>query len=187
MNKNEKIIIGLVGELGAGKGTVVKYLKEKYGAVSIRFSDMLRDVLQRLYLPVSRENLQQISTALREYFGADIMAKIVAEDVLDLNEKMIVVDGVRRFADIKYVKTNKNFILVAVSADEKIRFERYVRRNEKEGDDKINFNDFLKMQKREADAEIPVVIKTAKYKIDNSGSLDDLFKQVDKILKEINR
>ena len=54
---NKKIIIGLVGQLACGKGTVAEYLKEKYGASVYRYSTMLRDVLNRLYLEINRVNM----------------------------------------------------------------------------------------------------------------------------------
>ncbi|MEK7625108.1 MAG: AAA family ATPase, partial [Patescibacteria group bacterium] len=66
-----KIILGFVGDLASGKGTICKYLKEKYGTESYRFSTMLRDILKRVYLENSRENLQRLSTVMRENFGQD--------------------------------------------------------------------------------------------------------------------
>jgi dephospho-CoA kinase len=38
---SQKIILGLVGEIASGKSTVTDYIKQKYGAVSFRFSDIL--------------------------------------------------------------------------------------------------------------------------------------------------
>ena len=78
-----KIIIGLVGQIASGKGTATKYLEEKYGAGTHRFSTMLRDVLKRLYLETSRENMQSLSTFLRKQFGEDALARVIAKEVAD--------------------------------------------------------------------------------------------------------
>ena len=46
----KRLIIGLVGRKGSGKGTVAKILKEKYGASVYRFSDVLREILDLLFV-----------------------------------------------------------------------------------------------------------------------------------------
>ena len=65
-----KIIFGLVGTLASGKGAVKQRLIERYKAEDCRFSTILRDVLNRLDVPTTRENLQNVSTSLRQLFGA---------------------------------------------------------------------------------------------------------------------
>jgi dephospho-CoA kinase len=59
-------------------------------------------------------------------------------------------------------------------------------RNENEGDNKKTFEQFLEDHNAEADKQIPEVMKTAKYTIDNSGTLEDLYKQIDEIIKKLS-
>ena len=99
MKTNKKIIIGLTGEICSGKGIIAKYLTDRYNASSYRFSSMLRDVLARLHLPISRKNMQLISTVIRQYFSQDIMAKIITKDVKNSKKNIIVVDGIRRMSN----------------------------------------------------------------------------------------
>lgn len=179
----KKIIIGLIGELGAGKGTAAAYLKEKYGASVYRFSTMLRDVLERLYLGNSRANMQNLSTILREEFGEDLMAKVIAEDVKNDSNKIIAVDGVRRFADIVYLKKIDGFVLAKIIAEPKTRYERLIKRKENAGESAKTFEEFLADHKKEADAEIPGVMKRADVTIDNNGSLEKFYKQIDSIIE----
>ena len=82
-----KIIIGLIGSIASGKGTVAKYLKEKYQAETFKFSKILRDMLKRAYLDQNRDNLIKISLALREAFGQDILAKIISRELDFINDK----------------------------------------------------------------------------------------------------
>ena len=177
-----KIIIGLVGTLASGKGAVKNRLVEKYQAQDCRFSTILRDVLNRLDVPVKRENLQELSTALRKLFGEDLLAKAIAKDASNLDSDIVVIDGIRRVSDIGHLLPLDNFILVSVDADPKVRYERLVERNENAGDDKKTFEQFIDDQDTEADRNIPEVIKLAKERIDNSGSWDGLCKQVDDIV-----
>ena len=88
-----KIILGLAGEMASGKGTVAKYAAEKYNAKTWRFSTMLRDVLDRLSLEQSRDNMQTLSTILRQNFGEELFARVMAEDVKKDTSEIIVEIG----------------------------------------------------------------------------------------------
>ena len=179
-----KIIIGLVGHIACGKEAVKKYIVEKYHAKDCRFSTSLRDVVHRLDIPESRENLQKLSTALRTGFGEDILAKVIAFDASKLDSDIVIIDGVRRMADIKYLKELPNFYLVKIIADAKVRYERVRSRNENAGDKDKTFEQFLADEQNETEKEIPVVMDFAKIAIDNNSSLKDLYKQTDSIISK---
>lgn len=181
MQKN-KIILGLTGEIASGKGTVAKYLGEKYSATSHRFSTPLRDLLNRLYLEINRKNMQDISTVLRAHFGQNLLAKVITEDVKNDKNKVVVVDGIRRPADIEYLRELPEFKLLYITADPKIRYERLVKRGENEDDKNKTFEQFQKDHEAETELEISKIGQTADYKIDNSGNLEELFAQIDKIV-----
>lgn len=181
----EKIIFGLISEMAGGKETVKRYLEEKYQAKSCRFSSIMRDILDRLYLEKSRDNIQKLSTALRQVYGEDILALTITKEVNDIKADIIVVDGVRRQADIKYLNELNNFYLIAIEVEAKTRYERLKKRNENPGDGEKSYADFLADHQKEADKQIPSVMKTANYKVDNNASLDNLYSQIDKIIKKI--
>ncbi len=182
---NKKIIIGLIGSLASGKETIKKYLTQKHNAQDCRFSSILRDVLARLTISNSRENLQKLSTVLRANFGEDLLAKAIASDASKLDADVVVIDGVRRFTDIEHLTKLPNFFLIKIDADPKIRYERMKLRNENEGDNLKTFEQFLADHEAEADREIPEVMKSAKYSIDNNSTFEDLYRQVDEILNKI--
>lgn len=178
-----KIILGLVGEPASGKGTVVKYLEKKYGASSHRFSNPLRDVLNRLHLEVDRKNMQDISIILRSQFGQDLLAKIISQDAANDHNSIVIVDGVRRPADIEYLKKLPEFKLAYITTDIKTRYERLVQRGENTDDKTKTFEDFAKEHEVETEANIPTIGKTADFIIDNSKGLEELYKQIDKIIQ----
>ncbi|MEK7203099.1 MAG: AAA family ATPase [Patescibacteria group bacterium] len=180
--KNKKIILGLTGEICAGKSKVVKHLIKKCNAASYRFSSILRDLLFRLHLPVTRKNMQFISTAIRQFFGEDIMAKVIAEDVKNDENNIIIVDGVRRVPDIKYLKKIQGFKLVRIMAKPEIRYKRLISRKENPGDENKTYKEFLADHKKEADTQVPIVMARANLEINNNNSLNDLYKQVDQII-----
>ena len=181
MMKN-KTILGFTGLMACGKGTAAKYLAEKYNADTFRFSTMLRDVLDRLYLPQSRENFQIISPLLRETFGQDLMAKVIAKDVESADSKIIAIDGMRRPADIEYLKKLSGFRMVAIDVDAKVRYERLKARSENPGDAEKTWEQFQKEHEAETEIYIPELMKQADVTINNNGTLEEFYKQLDKLV-----
>jgi len=185
--KKKKIIIGLTGQIACGKGVIKKFLIEHYKASDYRFSTILRDVLIRLGIEQSRENIQKMSTLLRKTFGEDILAKVMANDAKNDNHHFIVIDGIRRLADIKYLREVDGFFLVSVEASEKIRHQRVIERNENPGDNKKTFSDFLKDQNEESESQIPKTMSKADFVIDNNGNWEELWDQIHQLVKKINK
>lgn len=179
-----KIILGLAGEMASGKGAIAKYASQKYNAKCFRFSTMLRDVLDRLYLAHSRDNMQMLSTTLRQNFGEDLLARVMAEDVKKDAGEIIIIDGVRRLADIKYLRELPEFKLVYVEADTKKRYERIVQRTENTDDAQKTFEAFKKDHAGEAELQIKDLKNHADFLIDNNGPYEDLYRQVDEILNK---
>lgn len=180
-----KIILGFVGDLASGKGTICKYLSQKYGTPSYRFSTILRGVVDRVYIPQSRENLQKISQVLRENFGQDILSKAIAKDTFNDPHELVAVEGIRRPTDITYLKTDPAFHLIYVTADPKIRWERLVKRNENAGDDRKTFAGFLADEKAEADRLIKELGKQAEHTIFNNKTFKELYEQIEAIIAEL--
>ena len=184
---NNKIILGFVGQIASGKGTACAYLKDKYQAQIFRFSTMLRDVLDRFYIPQTRENMQTASSALRGAFGDELMAQTIANDVKNSPAQIIVLDGVRRLPDIKFLREMPNFHLVEVTAEQKTRFERIVKRRENADDAKKTFAQFQIDEQQEAEVQIKNVAQTADFKLDNNDSIADLHQQIDEIIKKLTK
>lgn len=179
----EKKILVFVGLLSSGKGTAAKYLVEKYGAKSFRFSTIMRDLLDRLYLEHSRQHMSDISRVLRENFGEDLFAKVMATDVQKAAENLVVVDGARRLADIEHLKKIEGFKLVSIEADAKIRYERLIARGENPDDKNKTWEQFLKDHELETEASIPALMKMAEVVVDNNGSAEQLYEQLDKLVQ----
>src|SRR3989344_8007104 len=130
----QKIIIGVAGEIASGKDTVGKYIAEKYGALPLRFSQPLRDVLDRLHLEQNRENMAKLSLYLRKAFGEDIFSKVMLAEAEDNPDELVVIDGVRRLPDILHMETDEHFYFVFVETSPEKRYERLIERRQNTAD-----------------------------------------------------
>ncbi len=180
-----KVILGFVGPLSSGKGTVCQYLKEKYGAPNYRFSTILRDVLTRLYMEQSRGNMQKLSTVLRQNFSEELFSQVIARDVEKDPATLILVDGIRRDSDAVHLKVLPNFYLVAVDVAQKTRWERMTQREENTDDARKTWEQFQQDELQEAELQVRGVMEHAEFKIDNNGTVEELYEQVEEILKKI--
>jgi len=178
-----KLVIGLSGRIGGGKGTIGDYLMREYGAEGRRFSDILRDLLVRLHIPVERRALQNMGATLRMQFGDDVLVQTLRKDLETAEADIVMVDGVRYPNEVEMLRGFDNSILFFVDAPPKIRFERVKKRAEK-GEDKIDFAEFLRAEERETERHLDEVKAMTDYQLDNSKSFEDLYKQIDKALKE---
>ncbi|HCC50143.1 MAG TPA: hypothetical protein DIU29_02240 [Candidatus Jacksonbacteria bacterium] len=175
-------VIGIIGEIAAGKTTVTKYLEEKYGAVTYRFSDMLRDILARLYLENRRHNMQTLSTCLRQNFGDDLMSKVIVADVKKSKERIIITEGIRRPSDAVYLRELPNFHIISVTSDIKLRHQRLGERRENPDDSTTTWEQFVRQNNQESEQKIKEIASQADFTLDNNGSLENLYRELDKII-----
>jgi len=183
---DEKLVIGIAGEIASGKDTVTRYYVKKHGASMYRFSDVLRDILKRLYLEVNRKNFAGASLMLRKTFGEDVFSHAVAEEARKDKSDLIVIDGVRRVADVAGVQNLPGFRLLYIAADPKRRYDRMTTRNQNADDGTKTFEEFLRDSELESELQIRELKEKADWVIDNNGTLEELYASVDLFLEQTN-
>jgi|SRR6185369_2156632 len=183
-----KIILGVAGEIGAGKDTVTSYITEKYGAKYYRYSIILKDILKRLHLPYDRMSLANLAEALRAYFGENILSRTLVTDAdNDLDAEIVVFDGIRKIGELEFLKTYPHFKFLFVDADIKIRYERLSKRGEKSDDLSKTMEEFMKDHEHAADNVIPKLKEHSDFVIDNNGTLEELKKQIDDVMETLKQ
>lgn len=182
---SDKIIIGLVGEAAAGKGTVAAFLTDKYGASTHTFSKPMKDCVSRLYIPLSRENLTKFSTLTRQAYGEDLYARVVAKDCESDAHDMIVVDGIRLEADMVALKGFPGFHLIYVTAPVELRWERAKKRGEKAGEADMTLEHFKQEELLPTELAIKGIGASAEFTVENAGSFDELYSSMTSIYEYI--
>ena len=181
------MIIGLTGRNGAGKGTAAEYLiKKKFKHYSL--SDEIREILKEKNMAETRENLIETGRRIREEKGLGFLAKKVMEKCS--GEEKAVVDSIRNLGEVRELRKHKDFILIAVNAPARQRFERVKKRNEDR--DPETFEEFLRDEEKELSGEGPEqqllqVIDRADYKIFNDGLPEKVHEILERIINDHNK
>lgn len=178
----QKIIIWFTWEMWCWKDTATDYIFKKYWWKKFKFSQVLRDILDRISIDSTRENLQKLSTILREGFWQDLLARIMKEDVNSSSEKILLIDWVRRQDDIVHLTKLPEFKLIYIETSLENRYSRISNRNENTDDMWKTIEQFKKEQEFEAEAQIRWLKNIASYVIDNNWNFDELYRQIDNIL-----
>lgn len=182
-----KIIIGLIGEKGSGKGTSADYLVEKYGAVHFGTSKILRRTLEDLHLPVTRDNLVKLALVLKEGYGPSVIIDSLIQDMEKSDADLIIADGIRMHGDVEpfQKKYRENFYLVYVTADLRLRYERTKARKEKAGEEDATLEQFLEEEGKLTEISIHEIGRRAEFKMNNNGTAEELKKQTDEMMAQI--
>ncbi|MDO9230871.1 MAG: AAA family ATPase [bacterium] len=184
-----KIVLGLIGEKGSGKGTVSDYLIEKYGAIHYGTSKILRRTLEDLHVPVTRDNLVKLALVLKEGYGPSVIIDSLIQDMDKNGSDVIIADGIRMHGDVEPFrkKYGENFFLVYVTADLRSRYERTKLRKQNDGEGEATFEEFLEEEGKLTEVSIHEIGRKAEFKFNNNGTAEDLKAQVDEMMEKVHK
>lgn len=184
-------VIGITGTFGAGKGTIVGYLR---GGYKVKHFSIRTGITKCAYdhygvLISNRDDLRIYANRLRKEFGPDIFIRRAAERADgQKNCHIAVIESIRCLGEVDYlVKRYKNlFSLLAVDAKQRERFKRITSRGD--ATDNVTFEEFCRQESIELESSslweqnLMRCIARANHTILNNGSEEDLHTAVDKFL-----
>jgi dephospho-CoA kinase len=176
------LIVGITGTLGAGKGTVVEYLVKKKDFVHFSVRGYLSGELDKRSMPVNRDTLTAVGNELRAKHGP---AHIIEELYELAREKgqACIIESIRTPGEIASLRAKQGFVLLAVDADPRIRYNRIRKRNSET--DRVSYLTFLQNEEREMHSEDPnkqnlaECIRQADFLISNNGDMATLNLQIE--------
>ncbi len=177
------MIIGLTGNLCAGKGEVSNYLKS-LGFFSCSLSDVLREEADGLGMQKTRDNMIMLGNKLRKEHGNGVLAQKIKK-ILPENMN-IVIDSIRNPEEVRELKQLPGFIMVGVDSLEETRFARMLARN-RPGDPKT-IEEFRKINEDlgvEYGQQVQNCMKMANCVLVNNVPIDQLYRKTDRMLKDL--
>lgn len=181
-------VIGVAGTAASGKDAAADYIVKAYRFKKITLSNYLRAEALKHGKKPTRDYLRKLQALLREKYGDDYLINKVIETVTKKDHiKMlnVVIVGLRTVIETKKAKEKLKAKLIFVDADPFIRYMRQKKRQRASGFAKT-YEQFLHEEALENAAfDFHKTRKMADFELDNSGTLKDMQRQIDKIMKKL--
>jgi dCMP deaminase len=180
------MIIGLTGKNGSGKTAVSEYLKSR-GFEYYSLSDEIREEVRKRGQEITRDVLIEVGNELRGRFGPGVLAERILRRLED--DRNCVIDSIRNPQEVDVLKRRKDFALLALEADQTVRFERS-RARDREGAART-IDQFVDEEARELDSDNPAsqqlhaTQRLADAVVTNNGTLQELHRQLDSLIPSL--
>lgn len=182
-------ILAIVGMSGSGKSVVVDHLTN-LGLPKIYFGGMIYKEMEKrgIERTADGESEKHFREMIRETEGKDWVVRQVIESTKNLiaaGQKRIVLDGLYTWTEYKILKKEfpGQMTVLAVVVDKSIRHKRVAKRPERPFNaEEIQERDRSEVENLEKGGPIAM----ADYYLLNNGSVEELEKDVDEVLKKID-
>lgn len=182
-----KVNIAITGKMRSGKDTIAEYLVEKYGYKKFSFGGNMKKIADQLFGGIhkpSRSVYQKFAQLCRE-IDPDVWIKQVDKSIIYYKSMYkafgaedeispIVISDLRQPNEYDYCKRNWYFI-VRVTTPEDARIQRIYNLEPNITEEEINHCTEGYVDNFKVD-----------YEILNDGTIEDLFKKVDKMVEFIS-
>lgn len=181
------LIIALVGMPGAGKSSLVEYLKEK-GYPSVYFGGITLKEVEKRGLEVNPDNEKKVREELRQIHGKEAYAKLISQEIDELfqsGQEKIIADGLYSWSEYKFFKNKygENAVIIAVATARKTRHQRLLTRPERKlSEEEVTKREYAEIENIEKGGPIA----NADYTLVNDSDLSSLITDFERILNEIN-
>lgn len=181
------MIIGVTGTDGAGKGTVVEYLVKHHGFKLYHGRTLILEEIKKQGLPTDRAHMRLVGNDLRKRYGNDFIVRVSLDRARESGDERVVIDSLRAVAEAETLKNNGG-ILLAIDADQVLRFERVQGRRSES--DQVTFEQFIEHEDLEANDPDPhgmqkrQVMAMADHTIYNDNDTEALYREVEVFLKQ---
>jgi dephospho-CoA kinase len=174
-----RLVVGVAGPIGAGKTTAAAYLVKAHGFRYLRYSRVLAEDFDGVK---SRHGLQELgwrvmSGGLQSKLNALLVRRIrMSGDY--------VIDGLRHPIDYKSLKREfgRQFLLVYIAAPVALRFGRVKRRRRLRA-----MTEFKGVDRHPVERHIRLLRRKARALVQNTSTLGQLHRSLDRVLGEARR
>ncbi|MCX6765543.1 MAG: AAA family ATPase [Candidatus Moranbacteria bacterium] len=180
-------IIAILGLPGAGKTEVINYLIKKYNWPKVYFGDVTFDEVKRRGLEINEKNERTVREDLRAKYGRLHYASQVIKKIEALpSDTNVLVESLYDWREYLFFKEKfgKEFMTIATYASPETRYERLSKRPERPLTPEVaQSRDYAQIENLFQAGPIAM----ANYTINNEGTFEELYSQVDEIIENINK
>lgn len=182
----ERVLVGFVGEAGAGKGAASEPLIN-LGFESFSLSDSIRKVASTVGKTHEREILHDLGNVLRATFGGDVLARGAKRWVEMNNITRGIIDSIRNPDEVEFLKKELGVFIIGITMSPEKKFELMRGRN-RDGDPKTweEYQRLMDIEKgigeEETGQQIHRCLEIADVIIPNEGTKEELHQKVQEAL-----
>ena len=161
---------------------------EKKGFTHYSVRAYLLKEIGRRGMAENRDSMVSVANELRAKHGPSYVTDQLYLEALVTGNNCII-ESIRTPGEIDSLRKKGNFHLLAVDAEQHLRYARITGRNSET--DNITYETFTANEAREMNTSDPnkqnlrACIKEADFILNNDGTKEDLFGEVEKVLKQI--
>jgi dephospho-CoA kinase len=180
-----KALLIVTGLPGAGKSTVSNFLKEEYNLPVISMGDQVREEAKRERIKENVRSMQEFIVKLRKKYGPGIVAELTIKKIEELDEKVIVIDGLRSKDELEIFRRNyEEIVLLVISACIETRLKRLLRRHRP--DDPKSLEELKARDEVELNIGLREVINDkSSIEVMNEGDVKELKDSIIKIIEKL--
>jgi dephospho-CoA kinase len=183
----QRRIIAIQGLPGAGKTEVINYLMKKFNWPKVYFGEVTFDEMKRRNLEINEKNERMVREDLRSKFGRLHYAGQVVKKIEHINNaENILVESLYDWQEYLFFKEKfgEDFITIAIYASPKTRYERLGKRQIRPlTPEEAKSRDYAQIENIFQAGPIAM----ANYTVNNEGTLEKLYKQIDESIEKIKK
>jgi len=175
-------VIALTGMCGSGKSAAAAKLEEK-GFAKVYFGGITMNELKKRGMEISESNERMIREELRQKHGMAAFALLSISEINRLleNNKKVFIDGLYSWSEYRALRETygENIVLLEIFSDKNIRYDRLAQRKIRPlTREQAAGRDITEIENIEKGGPIAF----SDYKLENNGSLTELYRRLEKIL-----
>lgn len=180
-----RVILAIVGLPGAGKTEATKYVMEKTGWPKVYFGDATFEELKKRNLPITEANERQVREDFRKQYGMAAYAILNLPKIKDLAQKSnVILESLYSWEEYETMKKEFGdaFRVLAIYSSTDTRQKRMAGRKERP----LTAEEFVSRDFSQiGNLHQAGPIARADHTVINEGSLEELHKDIDKILNTL--
>jgi dephospho-CoA kinase len=145
----------------------------------------LIEEIKKRNLPVNRDSMRDVGNDLRSQHSPSYIVEQLYLQA-EAAEKDVIIESIRAVGEVEALQHQPNFLLLAVDADQKLRYERAMSRGNES--DHISFEKFQEQEQLEMSSTDPnkqniaACMAMADFTVRNDGDIELLHQQLDEFI-----